>query len=180
MKKLLLHACCGPCSIYPSGVLREQGMDFTLYFFNPNIHPYQEFKKRLQTLREFCENVKLPLIEDKSYSLEDFLSNALKEPVSRCNYCYKLRMAKTAQFAAENGFDSFSTTLLGSIYQQHDDIKAFCEQLAQEYNIEFAYYDFRTGFFAGQKEAKSRDMYRQAYCGCIFSERDRYEKKKKE
>ena len=180
MKKLLLHACCGPCSIYPNGILREQDVDFSLYFFNPNIHPYQEFKKRLQTLRDLCKNMQLSLIENKDYPVEDFLCGALNEPESRCYYCYKLRMSNTAQFAAENGFDAFSTTLLGSIYQRHDDIKYFCELLAIKHKVQFAYYDFRPGFFVGQKEAKNREMYMQSYCGCIFSERDRYEKRKKE
>lgn len=177
--KMLLHACCGPCSIYPSHHLREIEQAFALYFFNPNIHPHREFKKRLLTLREFCELEKLELIVDKSYPLEDFLRNALAEPKSRCYYCYKVRMLKTAEYAKEQGFTSFASTLLGSPYQQHEEIKKLAQEASDIFDIEFRYFDFRQGFAWGTQVSKDREMYRQGYCGCIFSERDRYEKKKK-
>ena len=178
-EKLLLHACCGPCSIYPSQLLQEENVDFTLYFFNPNIHPYKEFKQRLKTIREFAEAEKIRLIVDKSYPLEDFLQNALNEPEKRCYYCYRVRMQQTARFAFENGYDAISTTLLGSPYQMHEAIKAACSDAAQKYGIRFDYYDFKSGFFKGAEISKDRGMYRQSYCGCIMSERDRYEKKAK-
>lgn len=177
--KLLLHACCGPCSVYPSQFLRTQDVNFTIYFYNPNIHPYQEFKRRLRALREFTEAEKIKLIVDKSYPLEEFIKNALSETESRCNYCYRVRMQQIALFASENGFEAFSTTLLGSPYQGHEEIKLSAEQAASDYGVSFEYYDFRPGFFKGQEEAKERGMYRQGYCGCVFSERDRYEKRKK-
>lgn len=177
--KLLLHACCGPCSIYPSELLNSENVDFTLYFFNPNIHPYQEFKKRLRTLREFAEAEKIKLVVDKSYPLEEFLQNALNEPEKRCYYCYRARMRQTAKFAAENNFDAISTTLLGSPYQMHESIKEACFEAAEMYGVGFEYYDFKSGFFDGAEISKQRGMYRQSYCGCVMSERDRYEKKAK-
>jgi predicted adenine nucleotide alpha hydrolase (AANH) superfamily ATPase len=179
MKGLLLHVCCAPCAISPVEFLREQQENFTRYFFNPNIHPYQEFKKRLRTLREFSETENLPLLADKDYPLEEFLQNALNEPESRCFFCYRLRMRQTAEFACNNGFSSFSSTLLGSPYQKHEAIVKAAEDAALEFAVSFYYHDFRPGFYDGVEKSKQRQMYRQSYCGCVFSERDRYQKKKK-
>ena len=86
-------------------------------------------------------------------------------------------MEKTAKFAAENGFEAFTTTLLGSPYQDHDVIKNICEDIAPKAGLKFYYNDFRTGFKAGQDEARSRGYYVQNYCGCIFSEKEKIEKK---
>jgi predicted adenine nucleotide alpha hydrolase (AANH) superfamily ATPase len=177
--KLLLHACCAPCSIFPSGFLRGEKRDFALYFFNPNIQPYQEFKRRLAALREFAAADGLELVVDKSYPLEEFLASALCEPILRCHYCYRLRMRKTAEFAADNGYGAFSTTLLGSPYQRHDEIACFARAAAEEFGARFEYYDFRPGFCEGAQISRERLIYRQPYCGCVFSERDRYEKKRK-
>ena len=178
MEKLLLHACCAPCSIYPTEHLREINKEFSVYFFNPNIHPYKEFKQRLKTLREFCELEKLNLVVDKNYDLESFLSGALAEPIKRCFYCYKVRMDQVAAFAAGNGYTHFTTTLLGSTYQDHEAIKQACVSAANDFQVSFLYIDFRAGFKYTTEESIRRQMYRQSYCGCIFSERDRYEKRK--
>ncbi len=180
MEKMLLHACCGPCSIYPSKFLRSQGRNFTLYHFNPNIHPYQEFKRRLATLRDFAEAEGLPLSVDKSYDLEGFLQRALAEPVSRCHYCYRARLDRAAEYAKEEGYSAFSTTLLGSPYQDHEEIKKAGLEAAERHNVEFAYFDWRDGFSECTAVSTARGMYRQPYCGCIFSERDRYEKKRRQ
>ncbi len=175
MSKILLHACCGPCSIYPTKVFRDKKLDFKVYFYNPNIHPYKEFKQRLRTLREYCQSEKLKLIVDKSYPLEEFLQNQLAAN-NRCDYCYQARMQQTAQFAKENAFSSFTTTLLISPYQDHEKIVYYCKKASEQYNIDFLYEDFRPGFTKAQEMAKDMQMYRQGYCGCIFSERDRYQK----
>lgn len=114
---ILLHACCGPCSCYPTKELTAEGHTFTMYYFNPNIHPYKEFKRRLNTLREFCEARHYPLVADKSYPLEDTLRGMLSEPTVRCAYCYRVRLEMAARYAKEHGFDAFSTTLLVSPYQ---------------------------------------------------------------
>ena len=176
---ILLHACCGPCSTYPTKVLSEAGQDFTLYYFNPNIQPYKEFKKRLATLREFCALKKYKLIVDKSYPLEETVRGMLSEPTVRCAYCYRVRLEQAAKYAKENGFTAFSTTLLVSPYQKHELIKATAEEMSKKYDIPFAYEDYRVGYEEGKQISLDLDMYRQPYCGCIFSERDRYEKRKK-
>lgn len=177
--KLLLHACCGPCSCYPSEKLRADGKDFDILFFNPNIHPYKEFKHRLSTLREFCGKKEIGLIIDKSYPLEECLRGMLGEPVIRCAYCYRVRMRYAARFAKENGYDAFSTTLLVSPYQKHELIKKAAAEAAEEYGIPFYYEDFRCGYQRGVEISLEMGLYRQQYCGCVFSERDRYQVLKK-
>ena len=171
-----MHTCCAPCVLSPAEVLRAGGQEFSLYFFNPNIQPYQEFRRRLAALRELAVN-QWELLADESYTLEDFLRGALTESGKRCHYCYRLRMLKTAETARSQGFSSFSSTLLGSPYQDHTAVVSAAQAAAEEINIPFAYYDFRTGFYAGAQKSREIGLYRQAYCGCVFSERDRYQRK---
>jgi hypothetical protein len=172
--KVLLHMCCGPCSCFPVQSLREQGYLVTGYFYNPNIHPYREFTRRLTTTQEYATKVALELVVDHRYTLEEFLQQALTAPAGRCRECYLLRLRQTARFAKQNGFPCFSTTLLVSPYQQHELIKEMGEQVARQEGITFLYQDFRTGWQAGVEVSKQLELYRQPYCGCIFSERDRY------
>jgi predicted adenine nucleotide alpha hydrolase (AANH) superfamily ATPase len=176
---ILLHVCCGPCSIFPTKSLTEQGKTFTLYFFNPNIHPYKEFRRRLNTLREYCDFRHYQLIVDKSYPLEETLRGMLNEPVVRCAYCYRVRLEQAARYAREHGYDAFSSTLLVSPYQKHDLIRRTGEEMGKKYGIPFFYQDFRKGYQEGVAISLELEMYRQPYCGCIFSERDRYEPRKR-
>lgn len=176
--KLLLHMCCGPCSAYPVKKLRDMGYEPVGYFFNPNIHPYKEFKHRLETAIEFAEKVQLPITVDREYTLEEFLVNALNAPNGRCFMCYELRLRQAAKFAKENGYEAFTTSLLVSPYQNHEVITEVAKRIAKEENIKFVYEDFRTGWYDGVDISKALELYRQPYCGCIFSERDRYYKKK--
>lgn len=175
--KLLLHTCCAPCSIYPLQRLKEKDFAVTAYFYNPNIHPYKEFKKRLATLREYLLGEKVPLIVNKEYELEEFLQGQLTAPNSRCHYCYETRFRTAAIFAKENNFTAFSTTLLVSPFQNHELIKNIATKVSEAIGIEFYYEDFRNGFETSTTISKEREMYRQNYCGCIFSERDRFKKK---
>lgn len=175
--KILLHTCCGPCSIYPTMRLTAEGHDFSMLYFNPNIHPYKEFKRRLNTLREYASSKKYKLIVDKSYPLEECVRGMLEEPTVRCAYCYRVRMEVAALFAKENNFDAFSTTLLVSPYQKHDLIKEIAEAVSVKTGIPFYYEDYRVGYQEGVDISKTLEMYRQPYCGCVFSERDRYEKR---
>ncbi|WP_455652853.1 epoxyqueuosine reductase QueH [Phascolarctobacterium sp.] len=177
--KLLLHACCGPCACYPAEKLLADGKAFDILYFNPNIHPYKEFKRRLNALRELCEKKRYKLIVDKSYPLEDCVRGMLAEPTIRCAYCYRVRMRYAARYAKENGYDAFSTTLLVSPYQKHELIIQMAEEAAKEFDIPFYYEDFRAGYQRGVDISLELELYRQPYCGCVFSERDRYEKKPK-
>lgn len=176
-KRVLLHICCAPCSVYTIREFRGEGAQLTGYFYNPNIHPYTEFSKRLETLNEYAKVVMLPLSVDASYDLEDFCRGALPLGRDRCLFCYRLRLEKTFQKAAREKFDGVSTTLLYSKYQRHDDIRAIGDELAGAFGIPFIYRDLRKGWQEGIEGSRKLNMYRQQYCGCIFSEKERYERK---
>ena len=184
MKKILIHMCCAPCSCYPVKKLRDENLEPVGYFFNPNIHPYLEWDRRLKTVKEFSEKVDLEIHCDEHYLLKEFLNRALEvEPESRppfekfhprCKFCYEWRLEQTAKFAAENNFELFTSTLFYSIYQQHDLMKEICERLSKIYGVEFFYEDFRIGWQEGIDISKELELYRQPYCGCIFSEEERF------
>ena len=176
MLKLLLHVCCGPCAVSPLALLREAGHDVTGLYFNPNIHPYREFIRRLDTLKEFAETEKLPLLVDERYLLDEFLDQVWGRARSRCENCYEMRLRQTARTAREMGFEAFTSTLLVSPYQQHELIVETAQQIAEEESVAFYYQDFRPAWHQGVAISRQRQMYRQPYCGCIFSERDRYYK----
>ncbi len=172
--KVLLHICCGPCAIYPLRVLREQGHEVSGYFFNPNIHPYSEFVKRRDTLATFAKNAALPLAIDDRYELQSYLKGALDYGRDRCLFCYRTRLAQAFTQGGESGVDAVTTTLLYSKYQRHADIVAIASELSEEYDVPFLYEDFRVGWAEGVAESKQLNMYRQKYCGCIFSELERH------
>ena len=172
---LLLHTCCAPCSVYCIDSLRKENIEPTVYWYNPNIHPYMEYKARRDCLKEYTKSIGINAIFEEDYGLDEFCKNVSNALNTRCvNYCYPVRLRKTFEYAKQNGFDSVSTTLLYSIYQKHDFIKAYCEKLAKEYGIEFLYRDFRDGFWVGHDKARELGLYMQKYCGCIFSEEMRY------
>lgn len=176
--RILLHICCGNCAIYPVKVLREQNHEIIGFFSNHNIHPYQEFKKRLETTKDYARQVELTLNCDEDYRLEEFLAEVAQDPARRCLYCYRSRLEATAREAHRLGFEGFTTTLLYSRYQQHQEIIAFGRQLAKEYDLFFHYEDFRTGWNDGIRISKEMGLYRQQYCGCVYSEKERYLPKK--
>ena len=169
--KLLLHACCGPCACYPTKILRSQDVDFTLLYYNPNIHPYKEFKHRLAALRELAEKQDYRLIIDKTYPLEECVKGMLEEPIVRCAFCYRMRLRYTAKYAADHGFTAFSTTLLYSPYQKHELILQIAKAAAEEFGVEFFYQDWRPHYQEGVDISLALGLYRQPYCGCVFSER---------
>ena len=171
---ILLHTCCGPCALYPLRTLRTAGHQVTGFFYNPNIHPYQEYTLRRNAVIQMAEQEAIPLIMRDDYDLEGFLANVAAEPDKRCSYCYASRLRATAKVAAEGGFDAFTAALLYSRYQKHEEIKGLGEQIGQEFGIPFHYEDFRTGWQEGIKLSKELGLYRQQYCGCIYSEKERY------
>jgi len=177
--KLLLHVCCAPCSTYTVTKLREQDIDVTGYFYNPNIHPYREFKKRLDTLKEFAETIELPLLTEDDYGLTEYLRKVVFHEKQRCSICYAMRLEKTAELAAETGADAFSSTLLYSRYQKHENIIATGKKMADKYGVAFYYEDFRQGWQEGIDRAIDMELYRQPYCGCIYSEQERYDNRLK-
>ena len=176
--KLLLHTCCAPCSIYCIDTLRKEGIEPTVYWFNPNIHPYMEYKARRDCLKEYTQSIDVEAIFEENYGLDEFCKHVIGDLQIRCkNYCYPVRLEQTAKYAKENGYTHFSTTLLVSPYQNHEELIEVAEKMAKKYGIEFLYRDFRVGFREGQAKAKELGLYMQKYCGCVFSEEDRYRKK---
>ena len=175
--KILLHTCCAPCSTYVVDKLRKDGYDdITAFWYNINIHPYTEYKQRLETLKMYSEMINLPLIVEHNYGIREFTKNVIDNIDGRCLYCYESRLEYTAKYAKEHGFDAFSTTLLVSPYQKHELIINVCKKYAEKYEVEFVYEDFRVGFREGQSIAREKGLYMQKYCGCIYSEEERYEK----
>ena len=169
--KLLMHTCCAPCSVYCVDTLRNMGIEPTLFWYNPNIHPYKEYKERRDCLKEYSEKMNLETIFIDEYGLNEFCKNVVNDLNNRClNYCYPVRLRKTFEYAKANGYDTVTSTLLYSIYQKHDFIKNEMEKLAKEFGIEFLYIDFREGFWEGHNKAKELGLYMQKYCGCVFSE----------
>ncbi len=176
---LLLHACCGPCLYYPAKIIAEEERSFSVYFYNPNIHPYREFRARLTGLESLCSEYGWPLIADRDYGLRLFLRTVVFRESQRCSSCYQLRLEKTARYAAEHDFSAFSSTLFYSIYQNHTLMKSLSEDFGQQYRLSFYYRDFRKGWNEGIDMAIKSGIYRQKYCGCIYSEQERYDNRLK-
>jgi epoxyqueuosine reductase len=172
--KILLHICCGPCAIYPLQTLRADGAEVTGFFFNHNIHPFQEYQKRLAAVWQLADQADLPLICRDEYRLEEFLAAVAAEPASRCRYCYASRLEVAAQTAAEQGFPSYTSSLLYSRYQDHDTIRALGAEYGARFGVAFHYADYRRGWQEGIRLSKEQGLYRQQYCGCIYSEKERY------
>jgi predicted adenine nucleotide alpha hydrolase (AANH) superfamily ATPase len=176
--KLLLHSCCGPCSIYPIETLLSQNYDIEGLFYNPNIHPYTEYKQRMDAAKHVYNKYNLNLNVIDEYNISNFIKNCAFKESDRCKLCYTLRLHRAAKEAKEKGFDAFTTSLLVSPYQKHEFIKQVGEEAAEQNGVNFLYFDFREGFREGQAKAREMDIYRQKYCGCIFSEEERYLGKK--
>ena len=175
--KLLMHTCCAPCSVYCIDSLRAEGVEPTCFWYNPNIHPFIEYKTRRDCLKDYTKQVDVELILHEEYGLDEFCRNVISDLNNRCvNYCYSKRLGETVRYALEHGYDAFTTTLLVSPYQKHEKLKRVCEELAKESGLQFVYRDFREGFREGQNKARELGLYMQKYCGCIFSEEERYQK----
>ena len=171
-KRILVHICCGPCATYTVKRLREEGWAVTGYWFNPNIQPYGEHEKRGEALAKFAEAVSLPVIWEPGYEMVSFLREVVGHERfrERCTLCYRLRLERTARVAAGQGFEVVTTTLLISPYQDQKTIRALGEELAQAQGLAFYFENFRQGFAEHHRLAKEYDLYRQRYCGCVYSE----------
>lgn len=165
---ILMHMCCGPCAVYPVEVLKEDNINFKGIYYNPNIHPIDEFKRRRDNLEKLSElkDFEVMYMDDFDQSSWEDFSGEIDD---RCRMCYTLRFNKVGEIAKEQGFDAFSTTLLVSPYQKHDMIIDICNDVSERVGIPFYYRDFRPGFRQGQSMAREMELYRQKYCGCIRS-----------
>jgi predicted adenine nucleotide alpha hydrolase (AANH) superfamily ATPase len=172
--KVLLHICCGPCSIWPVKNLRKDGMDVMGFFYKHNIHPYTECLKRQETVQNYADQINLRMIYQEGYEPEGFIQNVVYREADRCRYCYHDRLRSTAMIARRGKFDCFSTTLLYSKFQNHKLVKSMGASIGRSVGVPFLYQDFREGWKEGVETSKQLGMYRQQYCGCIYSEKERF------
>ena len=177
--KLLLHICCAPCANMPIDALRAAGHELTGFWYNPNIHPFTEYRSRRNCLREYAEKIGLPLLEQDDYGLRPFCRAVADDIDGRCVKCYEMRLLRTAEVAKEQGFDAFTSSLFISPYQQHELLRDVAHRAAEQVGVQFLYEDFRPMFRDGQTRARELGFYIQKYCGCVFSEQERYLKPQK-
>lgn len=172
--KALLHVCCANCAIYPIKTMREDGLEVMGFFYRHNIHPYTECLKRQEALEAYAEQINLKVIYQEGYDLEGFIRNVAFRESERCNYCYHDRLRSTALLAKRGKFDYFSSTLLYSKHQKHELIRSIGESIGKSVGVPFLYHDYREGWKEGIECSKQMGLYRQHYCGCIYSEKERY------
>ena len=172
--KLLMHICCANCALYPTTVLRDRGITLKGFWYNPNIHPYTEYKKRLDSLQRLQSLWNLDVEYEDFYGLKEYLRHVAGNEDSRCEYCYAVRLEKTARKAQEIKADAFTSSLLVSPYQKFDMIMDIGRLMQEKYSVEFYGEDFRKGFAQGRKMSRELQLYRQKYCGCVYSEMERY------
>ena len=176
MERVLLHTCCAPCSLSCIDPLRSEGIEPVAFWYNPNIHPWKEYQARRDCLITYAPTIGMEVRVQEDYGLREFVRHVAEDIDHRCTYCYEHRLEGTAKYAAEHGFAAFTSTLLASTYQNHEAIAAAAEKYAKQYGVEFLYRDFRPNFRAGNQRARELGFYMQKYCGCVFSEADRYQK----
>ena len=165
--RLLLHICCAPCSVMCIETLRAEGIEPTGFWYNPNIHPVTEYKARKNTLTKYAADIHLRLIVKNEYGLRNFIDHVYPHYESRCGYCYLCRLEETARFAAENGYDSFSTTLLISPYQNHELIIKTAQAMAKKYHVTFLYRDFVRTLRKDRKSQSHGAVYAEILRLCV-------------
>ena len=171
---LLVHICCGPCATATVDHLRDEGHDLRGFFFNPNIHPFLEFRRRLTGARDLAADRGLELVEDLQYDPAGWFAVVGSRGEERCAACIGLRLRRTAALAAAEQCDAFTTSLAISPWQDHDAIQTGGRDAAAECGVEFLYEDLRPLYRASRRLAREIGLYRQQYCGCLLSEWERY------
>jgi len=176
--RILVHICCAPCFAYPHHKLREEH-EVIGFWYNPNIHPYMEYKARMEAVKKYAMLEEVEVIYGE-YDFIDYLKMQLQnvERPARCINCYRYRLEKTARYAKQHGFDAFTTTMLVSHHQYHEEIKKVGEEMERKYDVKFHYEDFRPGWKEGKAITKAHSLYTQKYCGCLISEWERFGGKK--
>ena len=174
MKSVLTHCCCAHCTAYTVDHWRRQGYEVSALWYNPNIHPYMEHQHRLEAMKAFAQQVNLPLIVAEGYDLVEYFRQVAGHESERCRSCFRLRLTKTAEVAHQIGFDAFTTTLLISPHQKHDLILEIGRELAADTGVDFLYVDLRKRYSDSRRMTKGLNLYRQQYCGCVYSEWERY------
>ncbi len=186
-REMLLHACCGPCSLEPVRVLRERGCEPDVFYANSNIGPADEYARRLETIRQWAREAGLVFVEGgwRPEAWDEQVGRPWREGAAtreeRCRACYRLRFEEAAAYAAEHGYASMGTTLSVSPYQYTDVIREELERACAAFGIRAAFEDWRPFYDEATRRSREAGMYRQNYCGCAFSkaesEQERAERK---
>ena len=174
MKSVLIHCCCAHCAAYTVDYWRQQGYEVSALWYNPNIHPYMEHQHRLEGMKSLAQEVNLPLNITDGYDMVEYFRRVVGHEAGRCQYCFELRLSKTAETARQKNFTAFTTTLLISPHQKHDLLREIGIRLAEEKGMEFLYADLRKRYSDSRHLTKPLNLFRQQYCGCIYSEWERY------
>jgi predicted adenine nucleotide alpha hydrolase (AANH) superfamily ATPase len=175
---MLLHICCAPCATYSLRLFQERGYKVTGCFSNPNIHPYREYLRRLETAQEYCRTENITLLA-ADYDPEAYFRAVTADRDRRCHYCYRLRLEETAKTAKEGGYAYFATTLCLSPYQDHLALREEGEAAALRHGVRFIYEDMRFAYRESVNISRRLRLYRQSYCGCYFSNKDRLDRRRR-
>ncbi len=171
---VLIHCCCAHCTAYTIEHWRRQGYELTAFWYNPNIHPYMEHQQRLASMQSLAKELSFSLIIDDDYEIIKYFNMVAGNEGRRCHYCFQLRLQKTAENARKLGFEVFSSSLLISPHQKHDLLIEVGNAIAEKLAIKYLYSDMRKRYSDSRRITKPLGLYRQQYCGCVFSERERY------
>lgn len=173
----MLHACCGPCLLAPARTLADEGHEILAYWYNPNVQPYREYRRRLAAFEEVAGREGWPVLADDRYDVDFFLREVATGREGRCPRCYRERLSRAAERAAAEGCGAFTTTLLVSRHQDHDALREAGARAAAEAGVDFLARDFRALDTESHQLARDMGIYLQGYCGCIYSEEERYRKR---
>jgi len=177
---VLVHCCCAHCAAYTIDYWRQQGYEVGALWYNPNIHPYMEHQHRLEAMKSWAQEVNLSLIITEGYNIIDYFRQVAGHESQRCQYCFRLRLLKTAETAHQKGFSAFTTSLLISPQQKHDLLREIGSEVSREEGVDFLYADLRKRYSDSRHMTKPFNLYRQQYCGCVYSEWERYTEKNKD
>ncbi len=173
-ERLLIHGCCAHCAAYTVSHFREVGYEIGVLWYNPNVHPYREYQARFEAIMQLSKVLEFSLTIAGDYDMVEFLRRVSGREEERCRYCFEMRLSRTAEFASRGGFDLFTTTLLISPHQKHDLLREIGERIGREKGVPFLYTDLRKRYSDSRHITKPLELYRQQYCGCIYSEWERY------
>jgi predicted adenine nucleotide alpha hydrolase (AANH) superfamily ATPase len=175
MPKILIHACCAHCTAYTVEHFRQTEGEVTALWYNPNIHPYLEHQNRLAAMKTLSEKMGFPLMVLPDYEFINYLRTIAGHEEGRCELCFRLRLQKTAEVALEQNLPAFTTSLLISPHlKNHDLIKKVGEEVAATTGTNFVYADLRKRYSDSRHLTKPLELYRQQYCGCLYSEYERF------
>ncbi len=177
MRGLLVDACCGPCALSARREVAVPSRDPHFLFHNPNVHPFREYRRRLESFEE------LMMVEGLVYTVlpyepEEWIRAVAYREETRCEICYRLRLRRAADFALEEGYTALTTTLFASPYQDHELLSRLGASICRSRGLDFIVWDGRDSYRSCLEEARRRGLYTQPYCGCLLSERERYDRRK--